>query len=47
MYHRSAESWYNGTENGDFEPENDGDVPRKHEILVHHFFTGKAVEKSS
>ena len=44
MYHKSADSWYIGTENGDFEPENESDVPRKREILVHHFFIGKSVE---
>ena len=44
MYHKSADSWYIGAENGDFEPKNEGDVPRKREILVHHFFIGKSVE---
>ena len=37
MYHKSADSWYIGTRKRGFEPKNEGDVPRKHEILVHHF----------
>lgn len=38
MYHKSADSWHIGTGKQGFEPKNEGDVPRKHEILVHHFF---------
>ena len=47
MYHKSADSWYIGTGNGDFEPKNEGDVPIKREILVHHFFIGESVENSA
>ena len=47
MYHKSADSWYIGTENGDFEPENESDVPRKREILVHHFFYREISRKPS
>ena len=41
MYHKSADSWYIGTEKRGFGAENKSDVPRKRKILVHHFLIRK------
>ena len=48
MCHKSVDFWYIGAEKQGFGSENKGDVPRKCEILVHHFFLkGKRITQKN